>query len=101
MAVVTLRIGDGVHELACRDGGEARLEQAGRIVDEYWDNGRRAAGGQGGTRAMLLTALMIADSLIEEREAPPPETPETAILNALSDRIDALAQALEEDAAGA
>jgi cell division protein ZapA len=98
MAVVTLRIGDGVHEVSCRDGGEARLEQAGRIVDEYWDNGRRAAGGQGGGRALLLTALMIADALIEEREAPPPETPETAILNALADRVEKLAQALEEDA---
>ena len=41
---------------------------------------------------------MIADALIEEREAPPPETPEAAILNALADRVEALAQALEDEA---
>ena len=101
MAVVTLRIGDSVHDLACRDGGEARLEQAGSIVDEFWDKGRAASGGAGGQRAMLLTALMIADALIEAREAPPPETPESRLLDALATRLETLASALEEEGASA
>ncbi|KQT33583.1 hypothetical protein ASG29_06020 [Sphingomonas sp. Leaf412] len=101
MAVVTLRIGDSVHEIACRDGGEARLEQAGGIVDDHWDKARRATGGAGGQRAMLLTALMIADALIEAREAPPPETPEGRLLEQLAERLESLATALEEEDASA
>ena len=101
MAVVTLRIGDGIHDLACRDGGEARLERAGAIVDEFWDKGRAASGGAGGQRAMLLTALMIADALIEARETPPPETPEARLLNEMAARLESLAAALEEEGASA
>ena len=96
MAMVTLKIGDLSYEVACRDGGEARLMQAGDLIDERWQTARRAAGSGGVQRTFLLTALMLADALIEAREAPPPETPEGIALDRLSERLEKLAEALEQ-----
>ncbi|KQN90069.1 hypothetical protein ASE95_15275 [Sphingomonas sp. Leaf231] len=96
MALVNLRIGDATYELACRDGGEARLEQAAALIDERWDVARRAAGAGGAHRAMLLAALMVADALIDARNAPPPETPEGVALDRLSERLESIAAALEQ-----
>ncbi|KTT76658.1 cell division protein ZapA [Sphingomonas endophytica] len=96
MALVTLTIGDMTYDLACRDGGEPRLMQAAALIDERWDTARRAAGGGGTQRAMLLAALMVADALIDAREAPPPETPEGVALDALSERLESIAAALEQ-----
>jgi cell division protein ZapA len=45
---------------------------------------------------MLLAALMVADALIDERAKPPPETPEGVALDRLSQRLEALADALEK-----
>ena len=98
MPNVTLTIGDTIHELACREGGEARLRQAGALIEERWADARRAAGTGGTPRAMLFAALMLADALIDAREAPPPETPEGAALDRLSERLETLAAALEKDA---
>ncbi|MBW6525286.1 cell division protein ZapA [Sphingomonas sp. RHCKR7] len=96
MARVTLRIGETSYDLGCGDGGEARLMQAAALIDERWDDARRAAGAGGVNRTMLLAALMVADSLIEAREAPPPETPEGIALDRLSERLEKLAAALEQ-----
>jgi cell division protein ZapA len=99
MATVSLQIGETVHEVACRDGGEARLHQAGALIDQHWDVARRAAGGVGQQRTLLLAALMVADALIDARNAPPPETPESEALDRLSLQLESLAQALEDEAA--
>ena len=95
MALVQLRIGETTYDLACRDGGEARLMQAAALIDERWNDARRAAGAGGANRAMLLAALMLADALIDEREAPPPDTPEGIALDRLSERLESIASALE------
>ena len=47
MALVTLRIGETSYDLACRDGGEARLQEAAALIDERWEVARRAAGAGG------------------------------------------------------
>ncbi|PZQ58619.1 MAG: cell division protein ZapA [Sphingomonas taxi] len=96
MALVNLRIGETTYDLACRDGGEARLMQAAALIDERWNDARRAAGGGGVNRAMLLAALMVADALIDARDAPPPETPEGVALDRLSERLESIAAALEQ-----
>lgn len=96
MARVTLKIGDTSTDVGCRDGGEARLMQAAALIDERWDDAKRAAGAGGVNRVMMLAALMVADALIDERAKPPPETPEGQALDALSQRLEALAEALEK-----
>jgi cell division protein ZapA len=97
MAVVTLRIGDLSHEVGCRDGGEARLLEAASLIDQRWEDARRASGTQGPQRTLLLASLMLADAFIEMRDAPPPELPIDAALGALASRLESLADALEED----
>ena len=100
MARVTLTIGGISHDVACRDGGEARLKRAGAMVDGHWSNVRAAAGGSA-SRAMLLAALMMADELIEEREAPASPDPHDDALVRLAERLESLADTLEADAPSA
>lgn len=42
---------------------------------------------------------MLADALIEAREAPPPETPADVALGRIAERLETLAAALEDEAA--
>ena len=102
MAQVTLTIGDRSHLVACADGDEPRLERLGAMLDERWPVARRAAGAGAGERAMLLIALMLADSLDEAQNAPPPAPDgNDPTLVAIAERLEALAEALEQDGPGA
>lgn len=101
MAIVSIRIGEVTHDLACRDGGEDRLREAGALIAAHWDVARRAAGPAGASRAMLLAALMVADELIDAREGAALDAPEAALIDRLAQRVESLAAALEEDSADA
>jgi cell division protein ZapA len=96
MANVTLTIGGRPHTVACRDGEEARLQQLGRMLDERWPAGLRAAANVPGERAMLFVALMLADDLDEVQQRPPEgaAVSEPALAR-IADRLEALAEALE------
>jgi cell division protein ZapA len=98
MGQVMLQIGDRAHQIACADGDEPRLLRLGAMLDERWPSARRAAGAGAGERAMLLIALMLADSLEEAQSAPPPPTDGEAALLGVAERLEALAEALERDA---
>lgn len=96
MAQVTLDIGGRQHTVACRDGGEPRLEMLGRMIAERWPAGLRAAGNIPGERAMLFVALMLADALDEsENRAPEGSAVSEATLARIADRLESLADALE------
>lgn len=110
MAEVRLSVGGRTHIVACRDGGEQALEALGRRLDTHAATAARAAGGQGGERAMLYIALMLADELAEAEAAPPPEpAPVEAVPNDIStemmervaDRLEHLADGLEKSLANA
>ena len=99
MAEVTLTLGERRHIVACRDGEEARLRQLGAMLDERWAMASRAAGGLGTERALLITALMLADSLDEAQQRPPVDGGiNDAALERLATRLEAIATALEEPA---
>lgn len=100
MAEVRLMIGGRSHVVACRDGGEAALEALGRKLDAHAATAARAAGGQGGERTMLFIALMLADELVEAQSAPG-TGPSSATLDRIADRLEAIADGLEKDAARA
>jgi cell division protein ZapA len=104
MAMVDLNIGGRVYQVACKDGEEEILRTAGRLVDSK----ARAAGSAMGTlseaRQFLFAALMLADEMIDRRpqSAPPPVDPTLAIrVNAFADRLEALADQLENGAPSA
>ena len=102
MAEVTITIGGRGHTVACRDGEEDRLRQLGAMLDERWAVAARASGGLGGERAMLFVALMLADDLDEAETRPPEGSPASeAMLVRVAERLESLADALEQTPASA
>lgn len=100
MAEVSLTIGGRQHLVGCRDGEEPRLRQLAAMVDERWAVAARAAGGTGGERAMLFVALMLADDLDESEHRPAKGAAVSeAALTRIADRLEALAEALEQSPA--
>ena len=96
MAQVTLQIGGRAHVVACRDGEESRVRDLGRMLDERWPAAQRA-GGSSAERAMFFVALMLADDLDEALTRPAPGSAVSeAALARIADRLELLADALEQ-----
>jgi len=98
MAEVTLTIGDRRHVVACREGEEARLIKLGALLHSRWPDANRASGGLSAERTMLFIALLLADSL-DEAERRPAELAESAALDRVAERLEDLADALENRSA--
>lgn len=101
MAEVRLTIGGRTHVVACRDGGEAALEALGRRLDAHAATAARAAGGQGGERTMLYIALMLADELTEAEQARGGAVPSSILLDRIAERLERVADTLEQPGANA
>ena len=102
MGTVSLRIGDRQHRIACRDGEEAQLQRLGAMLDRHASAAEAASGGST-ERAMLLIALMLADELDEAEQViaahadrPLPAALDEPRLLAIAERLEALAEALED-----
>lgn len=108
MSNVSLPIGGRLFAVSCADGEEPHIEMLGRMIDE---RAKKIGGGQTETRMLLFAALMLADELHEAHKAAPAEMaaipaaapaereidPQTVDrVNALADRIEKLAAALEQ-----
>ena len=96
MAEVLISIGGRTHAVACRDGEEERLLTLGQLLDERWPMAQRAAGTGGGERAMLFVALMLADDLDEALTRPIGGGVTEEGLARIAERLERLADALEE-----
>ena len=104
MAEVTLSVGGYNYQVACRDGEESHLERLGSLVDAKASEARAAVGNASEVRQLLLSALLFADEAIERAApapaaAPPPApapTADPAILEALADRVEAIASRVEK-----
>lgn len=111
MAEVTLTIAGRTHTVACRDGEEAHLKRLAGFADRHGETAIRASGGLSGERTLMFVALILADLLEEARSgaAPPPAAPapapatgiDEARLEAVAERLESLAAALEQAAANA
>jgi cell division protein ZapA len=101
MAEVLISIGGRNHAVSCRDGEEDRLRTLGRMLDERSPLAQRAAGTAGGERAMLFVALMLADDLDEALTKPAGGGITDQGLARIADRIERLAEALEQSAPNA
>jgi len=104
MAQVQIEVGGRNYQVGCRDGGEARLDELGRLVDARAADVIRAIGTGDEARQLLMTALLLADELDEARsliaEIHAEDGERTAAVARCAARIDALAARLGGDQAG-
>jgi cell division protein ZapA len=96
MSNVTLQIGGRSYTVACAEGEEAHVQGLGRLIDEKVQTVGGASLNE--VRQLLFAALLLADELHEARgkASPAPATEDhSAELEALADRLEAAALALE------
>lgn len=102
MAQVNVMLGGRAMPVACRDGEEARVELLGRMLDQRWPAALRASGGAGAERAMFFLALMLADDLDEVEQRPPAGAAVSeAAVSRIAERLERLADTLEQSATSA
>lgn len=108
MAEVTLMIGGRHYDVHCRDGEEAHLRSLAGRVDAKMAQARQSAPGLTEVRQFLFAAILLADEVndlstaqgkqpslnLEPTSGEAGEAMIASRLNALSTRIEALAQKL-------
>ena len=103
MGQINVTIGGRSYPLACRDGEEERLTKLAAHVDAKAADLAGALGQMSEPRLLLMSAILIADEYFETRERDP-GAGEVIAINALDKaaaRIEAIATALEKQAASA
>lgn len=109
--MLDLNIAGRTYQVACREGEEDNLRAAARLVDGKSREALAGLGTLSEARQFLFASLLLADQLIDNKpEAaiasppPPPPTerpdPQTILrAEALADRLETLAMALENETA--
>ena len=103
MAMVDLMIAGRSYQVACKEGEEETLRAAARLVDARSREALAGLGTLSEARQFLFAALMLADTLLDQRPeaaAPPPPDPTLANrANAMADRLESIADRLEKESA--
>jgi len=111
--MLDLSIAGRTYQVACREGEEESLRAAARLVDGKSREALSGLGTLSEARQFLFASLLLADQLIDDKPqaaapvpppAPPaaPARPDPAVVlraEKLADRLEALAMALENEAA--
>ena len=84
MPQVTIQIGGRDYKLACGEGEEEHLAALGRMVDERYAGLKRQFGEVGDNRLSVMTAIMMADELSEQRRRADALDADVAALKAAS-----------------
>ena len=107
MSQVSVVINGRAYEVACSEGEESEVEQAGRDIGRRIDELVRAVGQLGDTRLLLLTSLHVAHELATanaqvqrlseaQRHVQAVSSPDlAAAVGRLAERIEAIAAQLE------
>jgi cell division protein ZapA len=111
MATVDVEIAARKYAIACRDGEEEHLRSVAAIVDQKAADAAAALGSLGEARQLLFASLLLADELKEARDgggsppatpaaaaAAPPDPAVAAALEGLAERMERLADRLEQNA---
>ena len=99
MAEVELSIAGRPYKVACRNGEEDTLRQAGALVDSKSREALAGLGTLSESRQLLFAALLLADQIIDGREFELPKGPDEDLINRterLAQRLESLADALEQ-----
>ena len=100
MAEVTLSLAGRSYTIACRDGEEPHIKRLEALMARHAGTANQASGGLSGERTLLYLGLILAD-LLDESERNPATGVSPVLLDNIADRLEAVAAALEEDAASA
>ncbi|MBN8485406.1 MAG: cell division protein ZapA [Sphingomonadales bacterium] len=98
MSNVSLQIGGRSYTVACAAGEEDHVAGLGKLIDEKVQS---MGGGHNEVRQLLFAALLLADELHEARHrapataAPAAGPDHSAALEAIADRLEKCAAALE------
>ena len=102
MAEVDLTIAGRTYRVACRNGEEASLHEAARLVDAKSREALAGLGTLSEARQLLFASLLLADQLLEQKPesaaAAVPSGPDPAVVKraeSLADRLEALADSLD------
>ena len=105
MAEIDIIIAGRPYKVACRDGEEDNLRAAARLVDAKSREALSGLGTLSEARQLLFAGLLLADQLIDQNpQAAPPAGPDPEIAGQaerLAQRLESLADALEDDAPSA
>ena len=106
MGKVTVRISGQAYQLACQDGEENRILSLASFVDDKMAGLAAALGQAGESRLFLMTALVIADELLECRDhmarngtavgGPGQAVVATEVISRLANKIEHIADRLEK-----
>jgi cell division protein ZapA len=106
--LIDLTIAGRVYPVACREGEEDSLRAAAQLVDSKSREALAGLGTLSEARQFLFASLLLADQLIDKKpEAAAPQRPSlpdpvlAARADALAERLEALADALENEGANA
>ena len=102
MAEVELNIAGRPYKVACRNGEEETLLQAGALVDQKSREALSGLGTLSESRQLLFAALLLADQIIDGRAFEVPKGPDDGLAdrtNRLAERLEAIADRLEKNGA--
>jgi cell division protein ZapA len=100
MAEVELIIAGRPYRVACRNGEEETLRQAGALVDAKSREALAGLGTLSESRQLLFAALLLADQIVDGREFEVPKGPDDELVqrtNKLAERLESLADRLEQN----
>jgi cell division protein ZapA len=100
MAEITLTVAGRSYTVAARDGDEQHLRHLEAILEKHAPAAQRASGGLNAERTLVYLSLILAD-MLDEIQRHPPQGVSPVLLERIADRLEAVAAALEEDAAEA
>jgi cell division protein ZapA len=104
VAEVELTIAGRPYKVACRNGEEETLRQAGALVDAKSREALAGLGTLSESRQLLFAALLLADQIIDGREFEVPKGPDEELVNRtnrMAQRLEQLADSLERTEANA
>ena len=100
--MLDLNIAGRTYQVACREGEEDNLRAAARLVDGKSREALAGLGTLSEARQFLFASLLLADQLIDKKpdaaSAMRPALPDPVLAaraDALADRLESLAEALE------
>ena len=100
MAEVDLTIAGRAYRVACRTGEEDNLRSAAALVDAKSKEAIAGLGTLSESRQLLFAALLLADQIVDGRAIDLPTGPAPELVargGKLADRLEALADALEQN----